>query len=212
MRGSIWWDPFKTHRCWWTRRVWRPDVITAATVMSLDVGWHQLRLNGSARRRVLEPAPTVLAKRVICSSYDVGHLLRDGDNILAVVLAGGWYGQPCAHVQVYIDRVDGSTGRLGGEPRPGDDWEVAPAEILSSSPYDGEVADLRFEEVGWDRPGAGTHAAAWTDLDDPTLEATYGRPGSRQRAWTRAQAVDGPWHSEVPFAATRRRYRGAHGD
>jgi alpha-L-rhamnosidase len=169
------------------------DQVTRANVYVMSVGWHQLRLNGSVPdRRVLEPAPTVLEKRLICSSYDVGHLLRDGDNVLALVLAGGWYGQPCVRVQAYIDRVDGTTIRLGDDPRPGDEWEVAPAEILSSSPYDGEVVDLRFEEAAWDRPGERARVAAWTELEDPVLAAIYGRPGSRERGWTRAQSVDGP--------------------
>ncbi|HXW79816.1 MAG TPA: family 78 glycoside hydrolase catalytic domain [Acidimicrobiales bacterium] len=183
------------------RRRWHVEdrhEITRANVYVMSVGWHQLRLNGSVPdKRVLEPAPTVLEKRLICSSYDVGHLLRDGDNVLALVLGGGWYGQPSARVQVYIDSVDGSTLRLDGEPRTGDEWEVAPAEILSSSPYDGEVVDLRFEEPGWDRPGERARDVAWTDRDDGVLAAIYGRPGSRERAWTRAQSVDGPVGSPV---------------
>ena len=99
-------------------------------------------------------------------------------------------------MQVYVDRVDGTSERVAGS-QTGDDWEVAPSEILSSSPYDGEVVDLRYEEAGWDRPGDRlgdmANAPRWTDVDDPVLATIYGRPGSRERRWTRAQVVDGPF-------------------
>ncbi|HTT88831.1 MAG TPA: family 78 glycoside hydrolase catalytic domain [Acidimicrobiales bacterium] len=178
------------------RRSWHVQnraEIVRASVYVMSVGWHRLKLNGTVPdNRDLEPAPTVLAKRVICSSYDVAHLLTTGENVLALELGGGWYGQPCARVQAYVDLADGSSGRLEEDLRPGAQWLVAPGEILSSSPYDGEVADLRFEEAGWDRPEVIASPGSSADFDDPVIAAIYGKPGSRQRAWTRAQAVDGP--------------------
>ncbi len=95
-------------------------------------------------------------------------------------------------VQIYVDGTDGKTERVDSKSALADAWEVAPAEILSSSPYDGEVVDYRFAEPGWDGPGGPAGPPAAVHLGDPLLAAIFGEPGSRERNWTRAQAVDGP--------------------
>ncbi len=47
--------------------------IARANVYVASPCWHQLTVNGrTPDDRVLEPAPTVLSKRLICSCYDVG--------------------------------------------------------------------------------------------------------------------------------------------
>jgi alpha-L-rhamnosidase len=162
-----------------------------------SAGWHHLRVNGApADARALEPAESVLSKRVISSCYVLDDLLRPGPNIVGLVLGGGWYGHPCARVEVHVDYQDGTTEVFGTHRRPGESCRVAPGPIVANSPYDGEIRDARLERPGWDVPGASKddepgggdvrpgYGDLWTEL--------FGAPGSREREWADAQAVDGP--------------------
>ncbi len=162
-------------------------------------GWHQLRVNGApADRRVLEPTESVLSKRVISSCYVLDDLLVPGPNVVGLVLGGGWYGHPCARLEVHVDHGDGTTEVFGAHRRAGESCRVAPGPIVANSPYDGEVRDARLERPGWDAPGAGagqadeqSHDDARPDYGDLWTEL-FGAPGSREREWADAQAVDGP--------------------
>jgi alpha-L-rhamnosidase len=160
-------------------------------------GWHQLRVNGApADSRVLEPTESVLSKRVISSCYVLDDLLVPGPNIVGLVLGGGWYGHPCARVEVHVDYRDGTTEVFGTHRRAAESCRVAPGPIIANSPYDGEVRDARLERPGWDAPGPSKgdepgrddvrpdYGDLWTEL--------FGAPGSRERKWADAQAVDGP--------------------
>jgi alpha-L-rhamnosidase len=173
-----------------------PDLVRRARAYVACAGWHQLRVNGGAADdRVLEPAQSVLSKRVICSAYRLEQLLRPGPNVVGLVLGGGWYGHPCVRVHLRLERTDGSMLELGAERGLGGRWEVAPAEILASSPYDGELVDSRLERPGWDEPGervGGIEDGRLDGDDDPRWDLLFGAPGSRQRMWVSAQAVDGP--------------------
>ena len=55
-------------------------------------GLYEARLNG--RRvgdAVLAPGWTDYDKRVLYQTYDVTELLREGENVLGVIIADGWY-------------------------------------------------------------------------------------------------------------------------
>ncbi|TDC81295.1 alpha-L-rhamnosidase [Actinomadura sp. 7K507] len=155
-------------------------------------GLYELRLNG---HRVgdaeLAPGWTEYARRVQYQTYDVGHLLNDGDNVLGAVLADGWwsgfvgfdsrrqamhYGDaPQLIVQLLLDFADGARRWVlsdGG-------WREHAGPVQYSDMLMGEYVDARQELPGWDRPGyddTGWTAVAVADTSTGVLEAASDPP------------------------------------
>ena len=180
------------------------STVERARAYVTSIGWHQLRLNGVAvDARVLEPAPTVVTRRLVCSTYAIEKQLREGTNAVGLLLAGGWYGTPQVRVQIHLSYANGrhevicSGASSGQSSRP---WMIAPAPIVASSPYDGEVRDGRLEIPGWDLPeyaGMPPHALPGDELDPWAI--LFGVPGARQRKWATPVAADAP--TALAFAA-----------
>lgn len=63
-----------------------------ATAYISGLGYYRLYVNGQrVGHHVLDPGFTDYDKRVLYVTYDVTHLLRNGTNVLGVVLGNGWY-------------------------------------------------------------------------------------------------------------------------
>ena len=104
--------------------------IAAARLYVTALGLYELRLNG--RRvgdHVLAPDWTDYHRRVRYQVYDVGELLRPGENALAALLGNGWYcghvgngafqvwgKQPALLAQLEVTYRDGSTQRIVTDP------------------------------------------------------------------------------------------------
>ncbi|HUX10635.1 MAG TPA: alpha-L-rhamnosidase N-terminal domain-containing protein, partial [Terriglobia bacterium] len=84
------------------------------------LGYYELHINGKkVGHKVLDPAWTVYAKRVLYSTYDVTSALKDGANAVGVMLGGGWatqgaggppsYKSPALLFQLKIELADGKT-------------------------------------------------------------------------------------------------------
>lgn len=117
----------------------------------------------------LAPGWTDYSSRVPYVMYDVTPLLLQGDNVIAVMLADGWYagriGTPypapdLARRGLYGDapqflaqmRIESTTGPATLVTTDSSwKWSQAGA-IRSSDPFDGEVVDWRSEQRGWDTP------------------------------------------------------------
>jgi len=148
------------------------------------LGFHEARLNGErvgdAR---LEPGWTNYDRVVPYVVHDVTSMLRDGDNVLGVMLGSGWYdplplrlwgrldlrttlpiGQPKLRCRLEVVQEDGSTLVVASDRS----WRTTPGPILRNNVYLGESHDARVEPDGWDR----------ADFDD--------------RAWRRVAVVDAP--------------------
>lgn len=133
-----------------------------ATALGLYEGW----INGQPiDDRRLAPEFTDPSRRVLYQTYDVTHLLHPGANAIGFVVGDGWYGSrfsssgryafgeaPCRLLaQLELDHADGSRTVIGTGP----DWQIADAEVLAHSLYDGEIHDARAEAPGWSLPGSG---------------------------------------------------------
>ncbi len=149
-----------------------------ATVYVTALGLYELHLNGQrVGDRVLTPEWTDYHRRVQYQTYDVTKLLRDGDNVLGVMLADGWYagkigltsivpgGPPRAIygrrlrllLQLEVENADGQVQRIVTD----DTWRTTnEGPVRVGDLLDGEVYDARRELPGWDAPGF--DAAAWT--------------------------------------------------
>jgi alpha-L-rhamnosidase len=140
--------------------------VRQARVYVAGLGYYELRLNGeSVGNHVLDPGWTDYSKRVLYATYDVGSLLRRGNNAVAVIVGNGWYGMPKLLLQMEVRFTDGTVETLatrGGHASPA--WRVTSGPILANSIYDGETYDARLEKAGWDLPDY--ESASTTDRTD----------------------------------------------
>jgi alpha-L-rhamnosidase len=154
----------------------RKDFTLATAIQSARLtitafGAYQAFLNGKpiASKNLLDPGFTDFHKRVLYQTYDVTSLLTSGDNTIAAVLGGGWHGSPMTwagtreypdpdalRAQLDISLTDGSHKTIATD----ETWQTAPAPILFSEIYAGEVYDARLEPPGWNAPHFA--AADWT--------------------------------------------------
>jgi alpha-L-rhamnosidase len=131
------------------------------------LGYYELRLNGrKAGNRVLDPAWTTYAKRVLYATYDVTNALREGANAVAVTLGNGWYKSRALLFQLNIEFEDGTALSVVSDTS----WKAADGPIFADSIYDGESYDARREMPGWERPG-------FDAKDWPAAEAIKGPSG-----------------------------------
>lgn len=139
--------------------------VRSARLYITALGSYRAFLNGSrVGEDVLTPEYTEYRKRVTAQTYDVTGLLAPGQNAVGVILGDGWFGSalswtgvrfsflpPPARLlaQLRIEFADGSEQLVVTD----ETWKTAPAPILHSEIYAGEVYDARLEQPGWNRAG-----------------------------------------------------------
>ncbi len=140
--------------------------IKSARAYIVGLGYYELSLNGErVGDHLLDPAFTRYDKRVLYVTYDVTSHLRKGENVVGVMLGGGWYdmpsrgvwgfdraewrAEPTCRCQLVIDFEDGSRQTVTTD----SSWTCAPRPITFHSIRQGEFYDARLEQDGWDRPG-----------------------------------------------------------
>jgi alpha-L-rhamnosidase len=169
-----------------------PEAPVRARVHVSARGLYELWING---RRVsdaeLAPGWTDYRHRVLYQTYDVGDLLAAGENVVAAVLADGWWSgyvgfDPRRHalhygdapqliVQLIIDFADGSRRTVVSD----GDWRESPGPIRYADLLMGEYVDARDDLPGWTRPGyddSRWSAAHVLDRNTGPLRATPDQP------------------------------------
>lgn len=165
----------------WFRRPFRlaaPPV--SARLYISGIGYCEAFLNGEKiGDRLLDPGWTDYRRRVLYSVYDITPYLREGENVLGVELAEGWYG----HRHESFDRFMGGQPAFQGTPRllleadirladggrvrllsgPAGGFSTHPGAVVENGVYDGEVYDARREQPGWACPGP--VGAAWKPVE-----------------------------------------------
>lgn len=175
------------------RRVFGVDRPVAwARLYVTALGLYEARLNGSrVGDAVLTPGWTDYAQRIPYQTYDVGGLLREGENAFGALLADGWYSgfigfdakragalygaAPEFLAQLVIGLADGTEQRIVTDGR----WQAAFGAVRHADLLMGERHDLALEPRGWDRPGF--DASGWSevrclDRDGAPLVADPGPP------------------------------------
>ncbi|MBN2415528.1 family 78 glycoside hydrolase catalytic domain [bacterium] len=191
-----WWEAGLAAAAWqaeWIAPPWEEDTLSSqpcpylrrefsvgpglvrARLYATAHGLYHMRLNGRAVADwLLTPGWTSYNKRLQYQTYDVGGLLRRGENCLGAILGDGWYrgylgwqdkrnnyGTDVALLaELHLRYRDGHTEVI----RSDGSWLAATGPILSSDIYHGETCDARLEMEGWDAPGfaAGDWAAVTT--------------------------------------------------
>jgi alpha-L-rhamnosidase len=137
--------------------------IQQATLYATALGLYEARLNGQrVGDQVLAPDWTDYRKRARYQAYDVTKRLAKGENVIAAVLANGWYGghignggyqyfgkSPAFLAQLEVTYKDGSVERVVTD----GSWRSVPGPIQASDFMLGETYDASLEIPGWDKPG-----------------------------------------------------------
>ncbi|MFF2999488.1 family 78 glycoside hydrolase catalytic domain [Streptomyces sp. NPDC057950] len=155
-------------------------------------GVYEPRLNGSRVGDVeLPPGWTEYHRRLQYQTYDVTELITEGPNVLAAIVADGWwsgyvgfdprraaqhYGQrPSFLGQLVLDFADGSRQVIASGP----DWTEQAGSIRSAGLLMGQDTDARRRITGWDAPGpvpSGFRPAAVLDTEPGPLVAEPDHP------------------------------------
>jgi alpha-L-rhamnosidase len=158
-----------------------------ATLRVSGLGYHQVFLNGQrVGDHELDPAWTNYDKRCLYVTHDVGDLVRDGDNVVGVMLGSGFYNQttpdvwnlqsatwsapPKLLLELQLTFEDGSSDHVVSD----ESWSWATGHILYQNIRGGESHDLRLIKKGWDT--AAYDATGW----QPVVQASA--PAGAMRA------------------------------
>ncbi len=141
-------------RCSFT--LWQPRRrILRARFYGCGLGYYEARLNGTKLgNQVLAPEYTDYGKRVTYQTFDITGPLRAGENVLGMIVAGGWlerfhYAPPQFRCQIEIEYADGTRQVIGTAPA---EWRTATGPWREADPFHGESYDARLERPGWDQP------------------------------------------------------------
>lgn len=146
--------------------------VDSARLYVAGAGWPRLSLNGQpVGRSAMGAGFTAYDRRVPVYAYDVGSLLRAGENVIGAELGRGWYGiidpnewyfhsapwrgEPAIRAQLEITFADGTREVIATDRS----WRTLAGPTLSDSVHRGERYDARLEQAGWDR--AGFDDSAW---------------------------------------------------
>jgi len=135
------------------------------------LGVSELYLNGDKiSDDVLAPGFTDYTQRVLYMTYDVTGNLREGENVVGVMLGNGFYSLPSAVtmwcswycreqtswgdwprllLDVQIEFADGTTGVIESD----ETWKWSTGEITWNCLWTGERIDARLAKPGWSAPG-----------------------------------------------------------
>ncbi len=134
--------------------------VEEAYVCATALGLYQLYINGErVGEDELTPGWTSYHKHLCYQTYDVGSMLKQGDNTLAALVGAGWYKGKMGFLLLrnnYGDRtafflqlkVRYTDGREEWFVTDGD-WKAADGPVLFSEIYDGETYDATREIPGW---------------------------------------------------------------
>ena len=168
--------------------------VARGTMYATARGLYELFINGQrVGNRVLSPEWTEYDKRIQYQTYDVTPLLREGVNVIAVVLADGWYAgrvgmtpPPGRFVygtyaqwlsQLELQMTNGKRQQVVSD----DSWRTTDTgPIRYADILDGEVHDARQQIPGWDQPG----------FDESNWSKVHAEPlGETPLVWQRNEPI-----------------------
>jgi alpha-L-rhamnosidase len=146
--------------------------VARATLYATAHGVYQVVINGEAvDDEILKPGWTSYQWRLVHETTDVTALLRRGENVVGVDLAGGWYTErfglsagatefygtrPAVAVQILVEFADGRTRLVMTD----GSWRVCDdGPRTASGIYQGEEYDARRILPHWSAPGS--DAGTW---------------------------------------------------
>ena len=148
-------------------------LVRSARLYVTSLGAYQVFLNGKrVGDDVLAPGWTDYRERVEYQTYDVTAGIVSGSNVLAALLAPGWYSTPLKWFQqpnsygltppaflaeLRIEHADGRVEWISTD----EQWKARQSAILKAEIYDGETYDVRLVQPGWNT--ASFDESGWFD-------------------------------------------------
>ncbi len=140
--------------------------IKSARAYIAVAGLYELTINGEkVGNHSLDPIYTRFDRRNLYVSYDVTKHLKNGENVLGVLLGNGWYNhqstavwffdkapwrnRPTFCMDTRITYEDGTVEVISTDRS----WKTALSPVIFNSIYTAEHYDARLEQPGWDAPG-----------------------------------------------------------
>lgn len=174
------------------RRTFTGSPATRARLYVSARGLYEISLNGTrVGDAELAPGWTDYTRRVQYQTYDVGDLVRDGENVLAATVADGWwsgfvgfeprragahYGSfPQLIAELHLTAADGATTTVVTDGT----WRTRTGAVRHADLLMGECHDLRRATDGWELPGyddTGWRPALVTGADHHLLVASVDEP------------------------------------
>lgn len=139
--------------------------IESARLYVSGLGYYEAFLNGKRiGDRVLDPGWTSYNKEVLYSAYDVTPAIKNGNNVIGVMLGNGWYnplpiklfgrfnlrdvqqtGRPALKAEIHLRYADGTVQKIITD----ESWTTAPGPVIRNNTYLGEHYDARLEQPDW---------------------------------------------------------------
>lgn len=142
-----------------------PEGIKSARAYICGVGLYDVEINGKRiGEEYFSPGYNAYDFWLQYQTYDVSDLLISGENTIGAMLGNGWYkgrfgfeggyhelyGSEFAFIaEIIVTLKDGATFVIATD----EDWKCAPAPVIFSGIYDGEVYDANQECKNWTLPG-----------------------------------------------------------
>ncbi len=140
--------------------------IKAARAYIAVAGLYELTINGQkVGDHRLDPMYTRFDRRTLYVAYDVTRQIKEGTNVVGVLLGNGWYNhqstavwnfhkaawraRPAFCMDLRIIYTDGSTETIVSNTQ----WKTSLSPVTFNSIYTAEHYDARLEQRGWDEPG-----------------------------------------------------------
>jgi len=158
---------------WWMRRTVQLESVPERVALAIVcLGYYELYINGQrVGDEPLAPSVTKLDRRGLCVTYEVGGLLRPGENVIALACASGWYlphqfkvherSSPLIRLQAYSGSGTALRTLFGSD----NEWFARESDRKIIGPwawnlFGGEAVDGRVESSKWNSlgfSGAGWH-------------------------------------------------------
>lgn len=155
--------------------------VVKARLYASALGIYEFQINGKrVGKDVLSPGYTTYPKRVESLTYDVTHLIHDGENAIGALLGEGWYAgnlllrkrkdllalTPKLIGQLELTYADGRTATIATDQL----WKgTNKGPILAGGYYHGEDYDATRDLGDWDQPSYDD--SAWSPVLSSTVEA-----------------------------------------
>lgn len=158
--------------------------VQTARLYATALGVYEACLNGrEVGDQLLAPGPSQYDRRVHYQVHDVTAFVRQGENVMALTVADGWYAdyegrfawaEPPRRViaQLEVTYEDGTQQIVATGPG----WRIAESSVRSSRLRFGEIHDRRLSQTGWDQVGfddAHWELASMAEKPDCELTAQY---------------------------------------
>ncbi len=151
-----------------------PKPIKRAVAYLCGLGYSRLFVNGERiSHDQLSPALSWYPKRAYYRAYNVTRQLRQGSNVMGVILGDGRFYAPRVHqplpsvsfgtpmllLRLHIRYADGTTANIVTN----GSWQMTDnGPLRADDVYDGDVYDTRLEMPGWNRPGYHFSVPQWS--------------------------------------------------